>query len=178
VGSWHLRRREQSSPAISARTCSSPPRPGTTLRSSSVRPRKQHAWKAPKNAASVGSTSPGHSRKREEKVSVLTGLETWFALPRSHGTAATRYETLVTWMASSTLISVFSRSGPQPTPFLLRSLVLTDHGYADDLCGDAPDDTIVLLLALSGSRVKSADPRSANTSPRNRRDTASRVSWR
>ncbi len=68
--------------------------------------------------------------KEEEKVRVLTGLETWFALPMKPAEPPPpRYKmALVTWMAVFPLITtIFLLLGPvlNQLPFLLRSLVLT-----------------------------------------------------
>lgn len=68
--------------------------------------------------------------KEEEKFSVLTGLETWFALPSKPAEPPPpRYKmALVTWLAVFPLITtIFLTLGPilNQLPFLLRSLVLT-----------------------------------------------------
>ena len=68
--------------------------------------------------------------KEEEKVSILTGLETWFALPSKPAEPPPpRYKmALVTWIAVFPLIStIFFAFGPvlNQLPLLLRSLVLT-----------------------------------------------------
>jgi len=68
--------------------------------------------------------------KEEEKVSVLTGLETWFTLPaRFAEPPPPRYKmAMVTWLAVFPLITaIFLALGPllNQLPLMLRSLVLT-----------------------------------------------------
>jgi antibiotic biosynthesis monooxygenase (ABM) superfamily enzyme len=66
----------------------------------------------------------------EEKVHVLTGLETWFTLPSKPGEPAPpRYKmVVVTWLAVFPLITaILLLFGPllSQLPMLLRTLVLT-----------------------------------------------------
>jgi uncharacterized protein len=66
----------------------------------------------------------------EEKVHVLTGLETWFTLPWKAGEPSPpRYKmALVTWIAVFPLITaIFALFGPllSQLPTLLRTLILT-----------------------------------------------------
>jgi len=68
--------------------------------------------------------------REEEKVHVLTGLETWFTLPSKAGEPAPpRYKmVLVTWLAVFPLITaILLLFGPllSQLPMLLRTLVLT-----------------------------------------------------
>jgi antibiotic biosynthesis monooxygenase (ABM) superfamily enzyme len=68
--------------------------------------------------------------KEDEKVRVLTGLETWFTLPSKPAEPPPpRYKmALVTWLAVFPLITmIFLALGPvlDQLPFLLRSLALT-----------------------------------------------------
>ncbi len=66
----------------------------------------------------------------EEKVDVLTGLETWFTLPSKPGEPAPpRYKmAIVTWLAVFPMVAViFSLFGPwlDLLPMLLRTMVFT-----------------------------------------------------
>lgn len=67
---------------------------------------------------------------REEKVQVLTGLETWFTLPSKPGEPSPpRYKmAVVTWLAVfPTITAIFLLLSPvlNALPFLLRTLLLT-----------------------------------------------------
>jgi antibiotic biosynthesis monooxygenase (ABM) superfamily enzyme len=65
----------------------------------------------------------------EEKVHVLTGLETWFTLPSKPGAAPPRYKmAVVTWLAVFPVVAIiFSLFGQwlNLLPTLLRTLVFT-----------------------------------------------------
>jgi uncharacterized protein len=68
--------------------------------------------------------------REEEKVSVLTGLETWFTLPSKAGEPAPpRYKmAVVTWLAVFPVVLIlFSLFGPwlELLPTVLRTLVFT-----------------------------------------------------
>lgn len=100
----------------------------------------------------------------EEKVNVLTGLETWFTRPSKLGEPAPpRYKMVaVTWLAVYPLITlILVLFGPLlgVLPMLLRTLVLTAVMVTLMTYVIMPRMTRLFSLTLPRPRVASEDPR-------------------
>jgi antibiotic biosynthesis monooxygenase (ABM) superfamily enzyme len=93
--------------------------------------------------------------QQEEKVHVLTGLETWFTLPSKVGEPyPPRYKMVaVTWLGVFPIVTIiFSVFGHESAPNAgAHASLYGGDGDAYDLCGHAAHDALVFLLALPGS---------------------------